>query len=123
MNTSHRSSHTLGVAVLLLASSAFAGCGSTDHSVTQPTLSQHSVSLSWNASSTPNVQYNVYRGTQHLGPYPTKLSSAPQSGTTFTDSTVQNGTTYYYVVTAIDAQSRESIYSSEVSAAIPPSSQ
>jgi fibronectin type 3 domain-containing protein len=37
---------------------------------------------------------------------------------TYTDSTVQNGATYYYVTTAIDPNG-ESIFSNPVSAVIP----
>jgi len=82
---------------------------------------EHTVSLSWNPSTTPNVQYNIYRGTQHLGPYSVKVNSAPISSTSFTDSTVQNGTTYYYVITAVDQHSVESDYSNEAQVLIPPS--
>src|SRR5262249_6957389 len=83
-------------------------CGTGHHSET--VLRQHSVSLSWSPSTTSNVQYNVYRGTQHLGPYSVKVNSAPLSSPSFADSTVQNGGTYYYVVTAVDQQSVESDY-------------
>jgi fibronectin type 3 domain-containing protein len=37
----------------------------------------------------------------------------------YTDSTVQNSTTYYYVTTAVDASGNESVYSNEASAPIP----
>ena len=80
---------------------------------------QHTVSLSWTASVSSVVGYNVYRGTQHSGPYPVSLTSSPHAGTTFTDSTVQSGITYYYVVAAVDANHLESEYSNEVSAVIP----
>ena len=115
----------------LLTTSAFVillwscGCGAASNShvappPTQPSPpTQHSVNLSWNVSTTTGVQYNVYRGTQHTGPYPTKLTSSPQATTTFTDSTVQTGTTYYYVVTAVDSNQQESDYSNEALATIP----
>jgi len=35
------------------------------------------------------------------------------------DSTVQNGTTYYYVTTAVDASGDESVYSNQATAVIP----
>jgi fibronectin type 3 domain-containing protein len=93
------------------------GCGTG----TAPTQSaQHSVSLSWTPSTSPNVEYNVYRGTRQAGPYPAKLTSAAQQGTTFIDSTVQSGITYYYVVTAIDANG-ESAYSNETPVTVPSS--
>ena len=108
-----------GVAVLSIVLVGCASCGSSHHDSITP--KQHSVSLSWDASSTSNVQYNVYRGAQHLGPYSVKLNSAPLSSTSFTDSTVHNGTTYYYVVTAVDGDSVESDYSNEATVGIPSS--
>jgi len=79
---------------------------------------QHSVDLSWNASTTATVAgYNVYRAPQSGGPYQI-LNSALQS-LAFTDSTVQSGTTYFYVVTAVDSSGTESSFSAEASAAIP----
>ena len=108
---------TISVFVILLG-----GCGSGaagNSQVTPPPPTQHNVSLSWNASTTSGVQYNIYRGTQHTGPYPIKLNSSPQATTTFTDSTIQSGTTYYYVVTAVDSNQQESDYSNEALATIP----
>jgi Abnormal spindle-like microcephaly-assoc'd, ASPM-SPD-2-Hydin len=78
----------------------------------------HSVDLSWIASTSVVVGYNVYRGTQSGGPY-TKVNSTVQPTTSFTDGTVAAGTTYYYVTTAVDSQSAESNYSNEVQAVIP----
>ena len=52
------------------------------------------------------------------GPY-TLITSSPAAGPTFTDTTVQAGATYFYVVTAVDATGNESVNSNEVSATIP----
>jgi len=118
-------SHMQPLLTRLLTTSIFmillwsCGCGAATNSHVAPPPTQHSVSLSWNASTTSGVQYNIYRGTQHTGPYPTKLTSSPQAATTFTDSTVQSGATYYYVVTAVDSNQQESDYSNEALAAIP----
>ena len=79
---------------------------------------QHSVVLTWNASTSSVAGYNVYRGTVSGGPY-TKINSALVTALTYTDSTVQNGTTYYYVTTAVDSGGTESVHSNEVSAPIP----
>lgn len=87
----------------------------TGTGVAQPV--QHSVDLSWNASSSTVAGYNVYRGSQSGGPYQI-LNSSLQS-LAFTDSTVQSGTTYYYVVTAVDANGLESAFSTEAPAIIP----
>jgi hypothetical protein len=85
---------------------------------TPPT--QHTVSLSWTLSTTPNVAgYNVYRGTASGGPYSTKLDSSLVIGSSFTDSTVQSGQTYYYVATAVDSSGNESAYSNVAQAVIP----
>jgi fibronectin type 3 domain-containing protein len=79
---------------------------------------QHSVDLSWNASTSSVSGYNIYRGTVSGGPY-TKLNSSAQSGTTFVDSTVQSGKTYYYVVTAVSSSGTESSYSNQATAVVP----
>lgn len=58
------------------------------------------VALTWTAP-TGNVKptgYNVYRATTSGGPYTFLQSEIQTTGTT--DSTVTNGTTYYYVITA-----------------------
>jgi hypothetical protein len=78
----------------------------------------HSVVLNWTASPSSIVGYFVYSGKQTGGPY-SKLNSTPVSGTTFTDSSVLAGQTYYYVATAVDSAGVESAYSNEVSALIP----
>jgi hypothetical protein len=80
----------------------------------------HNVDLSWNASASSVIGYNVYRGTQSGGPY-TRLNSSLQSGTTYSDANVQLGTTYFYVVTALDGSSQESAFSNESIAVIPTS--
>lgn len=81
----------------------------------------HAANLSWTASTSSNVSYyNVYRGTTSGGPY-TKIGSttANSGATTYSDTSVQAGQTYYYVGTAVDVSGNESGYSNQVSAAIP----
>ena len=86
------------------------------------TAGQYNVNLAWNpstnASSSKVVGYNVYRGTQHGGPYPARLASL-ELYTTYRDSTVVSGQTYYYVVTAVNAKHKESNDSNEVKVVIP----
>ena len=79
---------------------------------------QHSAALTWNASTSTVAGYNVYRSTVSGTGY-TKMNSSLVTGLTYTDSTVQSATTYYYVVTAVDSSGNESINSNEVSAPIP----
>jgi hypothetical protein len=79
---------------------------------------QHSVSLSWTASTSTVVGYNIYRGSQNGGPY-TAISTGNGAGTTYTDSTVRAGQTYYYVVTDVDSAGNESVYSNQAQAVVP----
>src|SRR5262249_46245845 len=79
---------------------------------------QHVVSLSWAASTSSVVGYNVYRGTQSGGPY-TKVNGSVRTATNYADNTVQSGKVYFYVATAVDSNSAESTYSGEVAASIP----
>ncbi len=79
----------------------------------------HSVALTWIASTTSTVTgYNVYRSTVSGTGY-ARMNSLLVSALIYTDATVQNATTYYYVTTAVDATGTESVYSNEVSAVIP----
>jgi hypothetical protein len=78
----------------------------------------NNVSLAWNASTSPGVNYFVYRGTTSGGPY-TKLNSTAQSALTYSDSTVLAGATYYYVTTVVNSSNVESSYSNQMSVSIP----
>ena len=78
----------------------------------------HSTDLSWNPSIDVVIGYNVYRGGTKGGPY-TKINSVLDASTNYTDSTVSAGATYYYVVTAVDANNVQSAYSNEVVVVIP----
>src|SRR5215475_5127288 len=69
------------------------------------------VQLSWNAS-TGATGYNVKRATTSGGPYTTVTTV---SNTSFTNTGLTNGTTYFYVVSATNANG-ESANSSQVSA-------
>jgi hypothetical protein len=69
------------------------------------------VGLSWSASSGA-TSYNVKRSTTSGGPYTTIASPTT---TSYTDMGVTNGTTYYYVVSALNTAG-ESANSSQVSA-------
>jgi hypothetical protein len=78
----------------------------------------HTVSLSWTASTSTVSGYNVYRSTTSGTGY-TKLTASLDSAVSYTDSTVVNDTTYYYVTTAVDSSGNESSYSNEAVAVIP----
>jgi hypothetical protein len=78
----------------------------------------HSVVLTLKAGTSTVSGYNVYRSTVSSTGY-IKLNSSLVSGLTYTDSSVQNGTTYFYVATAVDSGGTESSYSNEMQAVIP----
>lgn len=79
----------------------------------------HYAALSWTASTSQGILgYNVYRSLTSAGPY-TKLNSSLVSGTSYVDSTVAAGQTYYYVATAVGPGNIESAYSNQASATIP----
>jgi hypothetical protein len=78
----------------------------------------HSVTLTWTASTSAVSGYNVYRSTISGGPY-TKLNSSLITTTSYVDSSVQAGLTYYYVVTSVDSTGVESAFSTQVSATVP----
>src|SRR3984957_9527948 len=78
---------------------------------------QHTVVLSWNVS-TSATGYNIYRSATSGTGY-ARVNSGPDGVLNYSDTSVQNGQTYYYVTTAVDASGQESGYSSEVSVLIP----
>ncbi|MEJ2430236.1 MAG: C25 family cysteine peptidase, partial [Deltaproteobacteria bacterium] len=87
------------------------------------------VTLSWNGATDcngdPVASYNLYRSTTPGGPY-TQANTSPITGTQYDDTPVSatraqyvstsaaSGGTYYYVVTSVDADGDESVYSQEV---------
>ena len=116
----------VGLALLSVAMVVTAACGggsATTQVVSNPSSSAqaHSVVLSWTASTTSTVTaYYVYRSTVSGPPYKL-IASLPSSTTTYTDTGVTAGVTYYYVVTSLDQDQVQSDYSTEVEAAIPTS--
>ena len=92
-------------ATLLAVSLTFVGFADT---ATAVVLGSTSVDLTWQSPAASDVEgFNVLRATQPGGPY-TKLNGALFASTSFTDSTVEDLTTYYYVVTSRDAAGNES---------------
>lgn len=70
------------------------------------------VRLSWDGRSGVKG-YRVKRATTAGGPYTTVAAMVTTDN--YVDRTVNNGTTYYYVVSAIDGTGNESVNSNEVS--------
>lgn len=83
-----------------------------------PHRRHHAVILHWQASTTKNVRYNIYRGPTP-GFHPDKLNSVPIDGLTFTDTAAESRTKYYYVARAVDATGQESSDSNEAFVNVP----
>lgn len=74
------------------------------------------VSLDWNNNGEPDLSgYHVYRATTSGGPY-TKRTTSPITTSAYQDTPATNGTTYHYVVSAIDVTGNESGFSAQASA-------
>ncbi|MFO8006366.1 MAG: PA14 domain-containing protein, partial [Candidatus Brocadiia bacterium] len=73
------------------------------------------VDLDWDDNAEGDLDgYNVYRSTTSGSGYSSIATVYGSSD--YSDTAVTNGTTYYYVVTAVDTSSNESPYSNEASA-------
>ncbi len=81
------------------------------------TVTPSSVSLFWNQSSGA-AGYNVYRSSTANGTY-AKINSPMDAATTYTDSTVVSGQTYYYAATSVSSSGQESPRSTPVEAVVP----
>jgi fibronectin type 3 domain-containing protein len=80
------------------------------------TAGNREVDLTWDPNSEPDLAgYNLYRATAAGGPY-TKINASLITATSYTDSPLTNGTTYYFKVSAVDTSDNESALSSTVSA-------
>jgi hypothetical protein len=79
----------------------------------------HTVSLSWVASTSPDVVgYNIYRRTGTSGSY-TQINTVLNTTNVYTDTSVVDGQTYYYETTAVNSSNEESARSTAVQAVIP----
>lgn len=82
-------------------------------------VTSHWVTLTWTASTSAGVTgYNIYRGTVSGGPY-TRINSTPVAGTSYVDSTVAAGQTYYYVARSVTSTGVESVNSNQAQAVVP----
>jgi hypothetical protein len=71
------------------------------------------LTVTWTASTSPSVTYNVFRTTDPVnGSYTQANPPTPLiTGTSFVDTGLTNGTTYYYYVVATNAQGFDSRWS------------
>jgi fibronectin type 3 domain-containing protein len=74
--------------------------------LTATAISASEIDLGWTASSTSGVTYSVFRSTTSgFTPAPANQLATGLSATTYKDTTVSGGTTYYYVVQAVKSGS------------------
>ncbi|MEW5945497.1 MAG: hypothetical protein AB1742_04805 [bacterium] len=93
------------------ASGGVIACGIPGEDITPPQApsglvaipGQNSVSLDWNASSSPDLAgYNVCRALSFDGPFTKVNTSSVVTYPSYTDTGLNNGTIYWYYVTAYD---------------------
>jgi hypothetical protein len=83
-----------------------------------PASPTHSVDLTWTGSTSPNVVgYSVYRATGTSAEYSQIATGVVNP--TYADDSVTSGSTYTYVVNAVDNLGDESAYSNAVTVSIP----
>jgi Abnormal spindle-like microcephaly-assoc'd, ASPM-SPD-2-Hydin len=76
------------------------------------------IHLSWAPSESAVAGYRVYRSQLQSGPY-VDYSAGPLDAMSFDDSSVIPGATYFYVVTSLDSEGDESVYSNQAAVALP----
>lgn len=88
------------------------------YKVTIQKSSEHVVDLSWKGSSSKDVAgYNVYRGPN--GTKWTKVNAELIGSTIYDDSSVANGSTYFYAITAVGTDGEESAKTPAVKVEVP----
>jgi large repetitive protein len=98
------------------------GCGGhvseVSYKVVVQATANHVVDLTWKASTSDDLGgYNVYRGPN--GTTWKKINASLIGSTLYSDSTVANGTTYYYATTAVNISGQESSKSATVKVVVP----
>jgi len=77
-----------------------------------------SATISWNANTDEDLAgYRIYYSTTKGGPYGSSTALIPKTQTSYTITSLSDGT-YYFVVTAVDTADNESPYSAEASKTI-----
>jgi len=112
-----------GTSSITISATSAGGIGTAILTLSTASTS-YSVTLSWNQSPSPDTAgneilgYNIFRSTTSGGPYQ-QLNSSVIAGTTYADTSVADGTTYYYVATVVDSSNAQSAYSTQIVAVIP----
>ncbi len=111
-----------GTSTVTLGATNAGGTGHATLTLTVSAAVSHSVTLSWVASTSPNIAgYNIYRGTTSLsGPYgATPVNPSLITTLSYVDTSVGAGTTYYYVATAVNTSGVQSGDSTPIAATVP----
>jgi large repetitive protein len=88
------------------------------YTVTIEGAENHVVDLNWQASTSGNISgYNMYRSPD--GSTWEKLNASLIAATLYSDSTVANGSTYYYAATTVNISGEESSKSAAIKVVIP----
>jgi hypothetical protein len=98
------------------------GCGGgfsqVSYKVVIQATANHVVDLSWKASASTDVAgYNIYRAPD--GVNWKRVNAGLIGSTLYADSTVANGSTYYYAATAVDINGHESSKTAAVKVVVP----
>jgi Putative Ig domain len=98
------------------------GCGGGTSQVAYNVVIQktanHVVDLSWQASTSSDVAgYNVYRSPD--GATWRKINASLIASLLYSDSTVSNGSTYYYAATSVDIYGDESNKTTPIKVSVP----
>lgn len=98
------------------------GCGGSSSSDSYKAVIQatanHIVDLSWTSSTSTNVAgYNMYRSPD--GSTWKRVNASLIGSTIYDDSTVSNGSTYYYAATTVDINGNESSKTAAIRVAVP----
>jgi Cep192 domain 4 len=107
-------------ALTLGSNAASGGTATIALTGTGTTSTGYQVALGWDApasSGDPITGYNIYRATSG-GAYQ-RLNSSVSQPTTYTDTTVQSGTSYTYEVMSVDASGEQSVPSNVYAASVP----
>jgi len=103
-------------AILTFTSNAQPSTTTESATGTGTAASTHSVGLSWDPSSSPNIAgYNVYRApyAASCGIY-SKINGSLNTATTYVDASVADGMNYCYATTAVNSSNEESGFSNIV---------
>jgi fibronectin type 3 domain-containing protein len=110
--------HLFQICWFVLMMTACSSAGSAPISeITTPT--GEAATLSWDASRGSDAAgYKIYQATAP-GAYGAPIATVPMTVTNYTVTGLEAGTTYFFTVTAHNADGAESSFSNEVSKTIP----